>query len=90
MSTSITPSTCLFVGWSVTLSVIHNCVIVFGQFGIYVGTCVYMSTHVCTCIHVCKHVNTCVYTKREQKMGYCFLKTINYEMAKELIIIGFK
>ena len=56
MSTSITPSTCLFVVWSVTLSVIHNCVIVFRQFGMYVGTCVYMSTHVYTCIHMCKHM----------------------------------
>ena len=80
MSTSITPSTCLFVVWSVTLSVIHNCVIVFRQFGMYVGTCV----------HMCKHGNTCVYTKHKQKMGYCFLKTVNYQMAKKLILIRFK
>ena len=44
--------------------------------------------HLYTCVRMCIHVftcaNTCVYTKHEQKTGYCFLKTVNYQMAKKL------
>ena len=85
------PPACLLVGqshfqsYTTVLLCLDNLACMWGH--VY---CVYMSTHVYTCIHMCKHVNTCVYTKHEQKMGYCFLKTVNYQMAKELIIIGFK